>query len=524
MVILFAMFFTTVLIILHVSFVGQPGCIMQELQRIHNPAPYLKNRTHNDEIHSPFKLEKNHIIKIKINSSFFNVVLNGPDDIQHVDALPVGNTIGGDGISLGVGFNSITNDGIQHTGKRTDNGTDTEYNHTDPLLGVLDDGLGLGEEYLRINRKTKSSLRRRTSGRTLRKRRIMMDTKNRTITNDYSHSHTSANNNNTDSDIRSTDSEMKSVHDQKHKHTKIYNNHSSTINTNSNSNYSKDSDGNYNGSSSSNDNDYQDKVSYDYIFATAPALLYLPTDMYPHTTLRPLSPSTGPSPSPGPPGVGQRNMRSHSVSAPPTDQAPPSTPTPPSASSPTTTEEPVYITSLIVNDDSHCFGNIFSQAFVPFGGMDTVLINSLIYTFPHSQGILLSSKYDRYVWDTTASSQPALSILQLKYHSGEGILHWLCNIVIYIENKMIILCKSILAIVYLSAMSALILRVLLSSGVLVIFPLCFLMKYVGCQIPTRLIYQAYPWLGSELAAYSRNSLSTIPFYIGHFFKYVLSKL
>jgi hypothetical protein len=111
----------------------------------------------------------------------------------------------------------------------------------------------------------------------------------------------------------------------------------------------------------------------------------------------------------------------------------------------------------ITMSGSQCFGNSFTQALVPIGGMDVVVINSIMHTII-SDGYLLSNSGEFYNW--------------YKYSSSFSIVQW-------ISSKIFILFNSILSFFFLSSITTILVRVLISSGVILFFPFFWLLQVIS---------------------------------------------
>lgn len=71
---------------------------------------------------------------------------------------------------------------------------------------------------------------------------------------------------------------------------------------------------------------------------------------------------------------------------------------------------------------------------------------------------------------------------------------WGPQVVILI--KVLILIKSLLAFLLTSTVTALIVRMLMSSGVILMFPLFYCLRSLGCAtLDYHLLTLSYPWLG-----------------------------
>lgn len=129
---------------------------------------------------------------------------------------------------------------------------------------------------------------------------------------------------------------------------------------------------------------------------------------------------------------------------------------------------------------------------------DTVIINQLMYTF-RDDGIVRNVRTNEtWSWRKDLLPPPggypiALSIL---YKIGT-------------------LLKSLLAFILTSAVTALIVRVLMSSGVVLMFPVFYLLRYAGCRIDLHLLTLSYPWLGVPIDRLRAEGKPILPFIIAH---------
>ena len=99
----------------------------------------------------------------------------------------------------------------------------------------------------------------------------------------------------------------------------------------------------------------------------------------------------------------------------------------------------------------HCFGSSITQSLLPLGGIDTVVLNFVMYTI-RKPGFLKTMDGDVYSWDEH----------DLKPYS---------NFMEWFGYKLGILFTSLIAFFFLSTTTALLVRVLISSGVVLMFPL-----------------------------------------------------
>lgn len=149
-----------------------------------------------------------------------------------------------------------------------------------------------------------------------------------------------------------------------------------------------------------------------------------------------------------------------------------------------------------------CFGSTFAESLLPFGGLDRALLNNVMYTLRQS-GYLWTKYGDLYHWH--------LNDLQL-YNT----------IPTWINTKISILWYSCLAFFLLSTTTALLVRILISSGVILIFPIFWLMQCAGLNaLNLRILTISYPWIGLPLQIIQFRQQSVYPFIIAHFIRVVL---
>lgn len=147
-------------------------------------------------------------------------------------------------------------------------------------------------------------------------------------------------------------------------------------------------------------------------------------------------------------------------------------------------------------DGVRCLGSPFLQSLIPLGGIDIVVMNSIVATFKKA-GMMIDSQGDYNLWhdrDVHPYSTPA---------------EWL-------GFKINVLVKSLFLFFLLTTVTALLVRMLISSGVVLLFPIFWLVQYLGYGvISMRLISLSYPWIGVPLEMYNAQGQSGMPFLIGH---------
>jgi hypothetical protein len=161
-----------------------------------------------------------------------------------------------------------------------------------------------------------------------------------------------------------------------------------------------------------------------------------------------------------------------------------------------------FTTLNVTLEGSRCYGNSFSQSVIPIGGIDTVVVNTLMYTFRQS-GHVFTAAGDYFRWS-------AKDIVPYR-----TIPEWL-------QFKVLILFYSIMAFFLLTTITALMVRILISSGVVLIFPIFWVLQWLGfAPLNLRVVAISYPWIGVPLEMIRNRSQSTMPFLIGHISRVVV---
>jgi hypothetical protein len=164
-----------------------------------------------------------------------------------------------------------------------------------------------------------------------------------------------------------------------------------------------------------------------------------------------------------------------------------------------------FITVNVTMTGEECFGKGYAEAIVPLGGADTIIRNNLVFTFRHG-GHLISAAGDYYSWITPDGN---------KDKQINTILGW-------IITRLGVLGSSVFSFYVLSTCTALLIRVLISSGVVLLFPVFWFMQNVGVNVITsRILSLSYPWIGVPLEILRNRNQPTTPFLIGHFTRVVM---
>ena len=144
-----------------------------------------------------------------------------------------------------------------------------------------------------------------------------------------------------------------------------------------------------------------------------------------------------------------------------------------------------------------CFGGRFLQTLLPLGGMDTLVINTVMSTVMEG-GVLITSSGDYYMWN------------DMDTRKIRSFGQWL-------GTKIAIILLSFLSFFFISTTTALLVRVLISSGVVILFPFFWFIQWVGIAniINSRIISLSYPWIGVPLEMLRARNQTTSPFIISH---------
>ena len=145
---------------------------------------------------------------------------------------------------------------------------------------------------------------------------------------------------------------------------------------------------------------------------------------------------------------------------------------------------------------SSCYGSSFTQGVIPVGGVDNVVLNSLMYTF-NAPGHVLTSSGEYFRW-TAHDVRPYTTIYE------------------WVQFKLQMVVLSILAFFLLTTITALMVRILISSGVVLIFPIFWVLQLLGfAPLNLRVVAISYPWIGVPLEMIRGRSQSAAPFLLGH---------
>ena len=149
-----------------------------------------------------------------------------------------------------------------------------------------------------------------------------------------------------------------------------------------------------------------------------------------------------------------------------------------------------------------CFGSPFAQSMIPVGGIDVVVMNNVMQTLKQG-GMLLTTHDEYYYWNRR-----------------DIVLY--SNAAEWLSFKFNLLLKSVALFFMLSAITALLVRVLISSGVVLLFPIFWCLQLFGIEIvSTRLISLSYPWIGLPMEMLRHANQSHVPFVISHITRVVI---
>ncbi len=158
--------------------------------------------------------------------------------------------------------------------------------------------------------------------------------------------------------------------------------------------------------------------------------------------------------------------------------------------------------NITLGESRECFGSPFAVSFLPFGGLDIAILNNIMYTIDRS-GYMLTRNGELFRWHHSDI---------LSRSVGEWIV-WKITVVV----------NTMLSFFFLTTTTSLLVRVLISSGVILIFPIFWILQVLfGLEpINLRIVSISYPWIGLPLQLIRSRNQSLTPFIIGHMSKVVL---
>ena len=157
--------------------------------------------------------------------------------------------------------------------------------------------------------------------------------------------------------------------------------------------------------------------------------------------------------------------------------------------------------------------------FVP---METIVMNMIRYSF-HPNDSLIEDSSKAGGLNNSDVKIPKRSIGHLVAPSG-NYFYWryisidrtdtISSIINWVGTKFDVLSSSILAFFLMSTITALLIRVLISSGIMIFFPIIYLMRLWGIMgdndtVNLRILSVSYPWLGIPMEMVSDVYYKTI---------------
>jgi hypothetical protein len=129
----------------------------------------------------------------------------------------------------------------------------------------------------------------------------------------------------------------------------------------------------------------------------------------------------------------------------------------------------------------------FAQFLSQFYGMDTILMNQVMYGIKTEDGDFRNG----YLHNLQTNERWAYSRHQLKQEveNNHGMYLWLMN-------RFSVMIASLLAFAMITSLTALIIRVLTTSGVMLFFPIFSYLRRLGVHgLNERILEYSYPWVG-----------------------------
>ncbi|GAB5030227.1 Hypothetical protein NocV09_00203590 [Nannochloropsis oceanica] len=141
------------------------------------------------------------------------------------------------------------------------------------------------------------------------------------------------------------------------------------------------------------------------------------------------------------------------------------------------------------------------------GDLDTIIINQLMYTF-RSDGTARNMRTNE-TWSWRGSSLPPVGGYRLFTLDG-----WV--------SRLFALLRSLLALFFLSGTTAIVVRMLMTSGVALMYPFFFCLRRMGVTgLSFRVLTRSYAWLGVPLERLRARGKPLAPFLLAHLSKMVV---
>ena len=154
---------------------------------------------------------------------------------------------------------------------------------------------------------------------------------------------------------------------------------------------------------------------------------------------------------------------------------------------------------LNVTIDGECLG----YSLASLAGMDTVLINQLMYGL--DSNALLRNKQTGELWSWNSFRINNDRRSKIKNSFGNWFV-----------DRLAVSCLIFLFFAVMSGITAVVIRVLVSSGVVLVFPIFYALSLAGIQsLDLGIVIISYPWLGVEVGQLIRLSRSTCPYICAH---------
>jgi hypothetical protein len=155
---------------------------------------------------------------------------------------------------------------------------------------------------------------------------------------------------------------------------------------------------------------------------------------------------------------------------------------------------------------TECFGGPVTQSLIPLVGYDSVIMNMAMASFKKT-GYLLTPTRSYLTWRVDDDPQETNRV--------KTFVDW-------VGTKVSIVISSLFAFFVLSTVTALLVRVLISSGVVILFPIFWALQMCGMQpINLRIITLSYPWIGVPMELLRTRNQSTVPFLIAHMSRVIM---
>lgn len=169
----------------------------------------------------------------------------------------------------------------------------------------------------------------------------------------------------------------------------------------------------------------------------------------------------------------------------------------------------VSVVNLTVARSCFTQGDSNRAAVVGLLGYDTIVINQLLTLDLPTGGLFENSRTgEEWYWRSTFAEHFGRQKKSMPF--GEAIAY-----------KVGIVGQTAMSFFFTATITALIVRMLISSGVVIMFPLFYCVRRVGVNLDLDILTMSYPWLGRPVARLEAQNKPTAPLIAAHCIRVVV---